>query len=127
MKGDYSERMAFSQNPFAHTCKIHKSDQHFFGDNRENSNFAVKGVPFSAIFVGTYEETIFSEHGGKSNDMKSPQGQKNETAGIRTPAYKTALRKQRKCTYTFRFFELTPQKNEHFSRTKSAPHPTGSE
>ena len=59
MKGDYSERMAFSQNPFAHTCKIHKSDQHFFGDNREFSIFAVKGVPFLPFFVGTYERTNF--------------------------------------------------------------------
>ncbi|HBI53184.1 MAG TPA: hypothetical protein DDX72_10465 [Ruminococcaceae bacterium] len=43
--------------------------------------------------------------------MKSPQGQKHETAGIRTPAYKTALRKQRKCMYAFRIFELAPSKN----------------
>jgi|GEM_PF-4447363 len=42
--------------------------------------------------------------------MKSPQGQNHETAGIRTPAYKTPLRKQRKCTYTFRIFELAPSK-----------------
>ena len=50
MKGDYSERMAFSQNPFAHTCKMHKSDQHFFGDNREISNSAVKRCPLFADF-----------------------------------------------------------------------------
>ena len=86
MKGDYSERRFFSQNPFAHTCKMHKSDQHFFVDNREISKFAVKGVPFLTFLADSYEETIFSEHGGESNDMKSPQGQKNEKAGIRTPA-----------------------------------------
>jgi len=59
MKGDYSERMDFSQNPFAHTCKIHKSDQHFFVDNREISDLAVKGVPFLTFFVGIYGGTIF--------------------------------------------------------------------
>ena len=53
---------------------MYKSDTHFFVDNRENSKIAVKGVRFSAIFVGTYGGTIFSEHGGEPNDMKSPQG-----------------------------------------------------
>ena len=73
---------------------MHKSAPRFFVDNREFSIFAVKGVPFLPFFVGTYEGTIFSEQGGEPNDMKGPQGQKHKTAGIRTPAYKTALRKQ---------------------------------
>ena len=75
---------------------MHKSDTNFFGDNRENSKIAVKGVSFLPFFVGIYEGTIFSEQGVEPNDPKSPQGQKHKTAGIRTPAYKTPLRKQRK-------------------------------
>ena len=71
----------------------------------------------------SYEGTIFSEHGSELNDMKSPQGQKHETAGIRTPAYKTVLRKQRKYTDTFRIFELAPSKIPVlFEDEKRLPH-----
>ena len=86
MNGDYFERRFFSQNPFAHTCKMHKSCARFFVDNREFLIFAGKDVLFLAFFVGTYEGTIFSTQGGESNDRKSPQGQNHETAVIRTPA-----------------------------------------
>ena len=47
------------RKPIAYICNMHKPDPRFFSDNREISNFAVKGVPFSAIFVGTYERTNF--------------------------------------------------------------------
>ena len=86
MRGIFLSISLWQSKPVARIRKMYKSYTRFFVDNREISKFAVKGVPFSAIFVGTYEETIFSEHGSELNDMKSPQGQKNETAGIRTPA-----------------------------------------
>ena len=47
----------------ARICKIYKFDTHFFVDNREFLKIAVKRVRFSAIFVGTYEGTIFSTQG----------------------------------------------------------------
>jgi len=40
---------------------MHKPDPRFFGDNREISVFAIKGVPFLAIFVGTIGGTIFKD------------------------------------------------------------------
>ena len=56
-------------------CKIYKFDTHFFVDNREISNFAVKHVRFSTIFVGTYEGTIFSSpRGWFQCGMKSAAG-----------------------------------------------------
>ena len=55
---------------------------------------------------------------------KKYEGQeKCRTAGNRTPAYKTALRKQRKCTYTFRIFGLAPKKSAAVLLLKTAlPH-----
>ena len=67
MKGDYSERMSFTQTPFAHTWKMHKSCARFFVDNREILIFAGKYVLFLAFFVGTYEGTIFSTQGDDPN------------------------------------------------------------
>ena len=110
MKGDYSERRFFSQNPFVRICNMHKSDQHFFGDNREISNSAVKGVPFLPIFVGTYEGTIFSEHGSELNDMKSPQGQKSRNSRYPYTGFKNLLTQAEKVYVHFPDFWACPQK-----------------
>ena len=59
----------------ARICKIYKFDTHFFVDNREFLKIAVKRVRFSAIFVGTYEGTIFSSPRGLFQcEMKSAAG-----------------------------------------------------
>ena len=51
------------------------------------------------------------------------RGKKHETAGIRTPAYETPLRKQRKYTDTFRILGLAPQKSAAVLLLKTAlPH-----
>ena len=59
MKGIFQGISSRRLKPVARICNMHKYDTHSFGNNRENSNFAVKGVPFLAIFVGTYEGTFF--------------------------------------------------------------------
>ena len=102
---------------------MHKSAPRFFGDNREISNNAVKGVPFSVIFVGIYEGTILQSTEVSPMTRKARRGKKHETAGIRIPAIKRSLRKQRKCTYTFRIFGLAPKKSAAVLLLKTAlPH-----
>lgn len=97
-----------ARKPVARICIMHKTCTRFFVDYRENSKIAVKGVPFLPFFVGIYGGTFFQEQGGEPNDMKSPQGQKHETAGSRIPAIKSCFCKHRKYPVTFMIFVVAP-------------------
>lgn len=53
---------------------MHKHDTRFFVDNREISIFAVKGVPFLAIFVGTIGGTFFKNKEVSPMNRKARRG-----------------------------------------------------
>ena len=91
MRGIFLSISLWQSKPVARIRKMYKSYTRFFVDNREISKFAVKGVPFLPFFVDSYEGTIFSEHGGEPNDMKSPQGQKTRNSRYPYTGFKNLL------------------------------------
>ena len=111
MRGIFLSISLWQSKPVARIRKMYKSYTRFFVDNREISKFAVKGVPFLPFFVDSYEGTIFSEHGGEPNDMKSPQGQKTRNSRYPYTGLKKTLLQAQKVSGYFQNFCGCPHKN----------------
>ena len=125
-EGYFSEWRYVRQKPFARICNMHKSDNRFFGDNREISNFAVKGVPFLAIFVGIYGGTFFRDMEVIPMTRKVRRG-KNTKQPVSVHRLIKLLYASRESVRTLSGFLGLPPKNPRAFRGRKTLTPTGSD